>query len=133
MAWSFEYEQEKLTAGNTVDQIYKFDHPRVVRAEWQPLNARSRPWYRTVQRYFQFVAPADELTDAEAEEILRLVEAAGPLQVPGAVEILIRRKEDRFEMTSHWIFLGPGAEFTEFSSRPWNEAYQRLVELEEGA
>ena len=126
----FWYEQSPLVNAQTIDRVYKFDHKRIVSAEWRLLNDRTLGHYRSVREYFQFVHSEEQMTDGEYGEVLAAIVSVGPLDTDDELEILIRPSPNGFEMTSHWIFLGEGVMFPTFTPEPWNEAYTRLRELE---
>ncbi len=128
---SFWYEQAPLSKAPIIELTYKFDHVRVVSAEWTRLNSQTMGHYRSVGEYFQVVLPEKQMTASEYAEVLATIEAAGPLHTDDELEILVRPGASGFEMTSHWIFLGTGAKFNAFMPQRWNEAYASLGELED--
>lgn len=111
--------------------IVKFDHEPVEDGRWRRLNKGSTALYRYADGFFQMVAAESEDLDLDFPPLLAAIENAGPLQTTDELEILIRPAGSGFEMTSVFINHGPGARFSEFSPRPWNAAYQRLLEIED--
>lgn len=70
------------------------------------------------------------MSDSDVMGILTDLDKCGPLPTPDELEILVRKTQSGFEMTSHWIFLQHGAEFSEFTAEEWADAYNRLRKLE---
>lgn len=126
----FWYEQTDLGDEHEIDAIYKFDPKRGQDVHWRRLNQNGKAMCRELGPYYQVVIPDDDATEDEVNELLTLINLAGPLDCPGSPEVLIRKTSDGFEMTSHWIHLGPGAPFRAFNPQEWNAAYRRLDELE---
>lgn len=128
MLQPFEYEQQPASVSLS---IYKLDHKSTRDGSWHPLNAKTNSRYRIAGGYFQLVAPPEHATDEQTNELLALLDRAGPLETDDELEILVRPSNDGYEMTSHWIYLGPGAGFADFTPKQWNDAYRRLRELED--
>jgi hypothetical protein len=124
--WQIEYEQCPDPAGRWV---YKFDHEPHVDGRWHRLNRQSGALYCIRDGYLRFVDAQKSTPPNELAGLLMQLDAAGPLKTDDALEIVIRRKHNAFELWSRWIEGDEGVTFHELSSEAWNDAYQRLREL----
>jgi hypothetical protein len=135
---SFWYEQSPaLASGDIAGDVYKSGSGFIRDGQWHRLNPQSRAMYRVIPGYLQVVFRDEELEsadpDADMSEILAAVESAGPLTLyeNDQPEVLIRPVQGGgYAMTSHWIYLKTGAGFTDFTPEQWNDAYNRLSDLE---
>lgn len=134
----FWYEQSPvLDCSSIVGDVYKSGDGFVRDGQWHRLNPRSRAMYRIIPGYLQVVYRDEDVestgSDADMAEILAAVEHGGPLTLfeDDQLEVLVRPVESGgYEMTSHWIFLGTGALFADFTQEKWNDAYKCLRDLE---
>ncbi len=82
-------------------------------------------------RYLQFVAPAPQVSKSELETILEAFSTAGPLDTEDELEVVIRRRNEHYEMWSVWVDGDEGITFDTLEQADLREAYRRLRELEE--
>lgn len=129
---SFWYEQKPLPRAADGSGIHQFDHSPITDGMWHQLNRNSRSFYRFGRSHFQFVAPENEWSEDENNEVLALIETAGPLHTDDELEILIREEDGAYQMTSECLFRSASASFTMFEPHDWNAAYEKLKELEDG-
>lgn len=126
--WTFEYDQQPE---QPAFPIYKFDQEPLRDAGWHRLNAESPALYRISGGYLQVVTPGVPMSDSDVMGILTDLDRCGPLPTLDELEILVRKTQSGFEMTSHWISLQHGAEFSEFTAKQWGDAYNHLRKLED--
>jgi len=126
---AYWYEQSPASWKKT-NRVYKFRPTRTLCTSWRRLNTESRAVYRSIDDYFPLVSPQSREDDCDFDDILRLLERLGPLRTQDELEILIRCKGDRFNMTSHGIYCRDGVEFAGKSPDEWIVAYAMLCELE---
>jgi len=125
--WEFWYEQCPIGRARG---IYKFDREALQDGLWHQLRKGSDAVYRCLGDYFCFCSPQNQEARDHLGDVLAWIEQCGLLGTDDELEILIRAGQSGAEMTSHWLFLGDAAQIADASPASWNEAYQRLKELE---
>jgi hypothetical protein len=130
---SFRYEQCPRSSATDRTAIYKFDHQPISDGMWHQLNRDTRSFYRFGPAYFQFITPEDHWSESEVDEVLELIEQAGPLQTDDELEILISEIDSGYRMMSEWVFQSAASAFEVFESRDWNAAYEELKRLKDEA